>query len=53
MSARSVPALPRASDKAEGVLTQAKLLPGTHGSQTLLRNRFFDGAVFDPATQPR
>ena len=46
-------ALPRASDKAEGVLTQAKLVPGTHGSLTLLRNRFFDGAVFDPAAPSR
>ena len=31
-------ALPRASDKAEGVLMQAKLVPGRHGSLTLMRN---------------
>ena len=46
-------ALPRASDKAEGVLMQAKLVPGRHGRLTLMRNRFFDGAVFDPVALPR
>ena len=41
-------ALPRASDKAEGILPQSEQVPATHGTLTLLRNRFFDGAVFDP-----
>lgn len=41
-------ALPRASDKVEGILPEAEQVPTTQGSLTLLRNRFFDGAIFDP-----
>ena len=41
-------ALPRASDKVEGILGQTEQVPATQGSLSLLRNRFFDGAVFDP-----
>ncbi|MEO6298965.1 MAG: ABC transporter substrate-binding protein [Paracoccaceae bacterium] len=46
-------ALPRSSDKAEGILSQAEQVPATHGSLTLQRNRFFDGAIFDPAAGVR
>jgi two-component system, oxyanion-binding sensor len=41
--------LPRSSDKAEGILQSAETVPATHGTVTLLRNRFFDGQIFDPA----
>ena len=41
-------ALPRASDKVEGILEQSEQVAASQGSLTLLRNRFFDGAVFDP-----
>ncbi len=46
-------AMPRASDKAEGILAQAEQVTTTEGSLILLRNRFFDGAVFDPNPAPR
>ncbi|MDR5651929.1 CmpA/NrtA family ABC transporter substrate-binding protein [Ruixingdingia sedimenti] len=41
--------LPPASDKLEGALATAESLPAVRGSLMLMRNRFFDGAVFDPA----
>ena len=41
--------MPRASDKAEGALDGTESVPAVHGSLSLSRNRFFDGAVFDPA----
>ncbi|MGA0542217.1 ABC transporter substrate-binding protein [Neotabrizicola sp. VNH66] len=41
--------LPRASDKAEGALEAEESVPAVHGTLILARNRFFDGAVFDPA----
>lgn len=41
--------LPRSSDKAEGLLQQDESVPAVLGSLSLARNRFFDGAVFDPA----
>lgn len=41
--------LPRSSDKAEGVLQHDESVPAVLGSLSLARNRFFDGAVFDPA----
>lgn len=45
-------AMPRASDKVEGILSQAEPVPGTQGSLILQRNRFFDGTVFDPSLGP-
>lgn len=42
-------AMPRASDKAEGALDTSESVPAVHGTLMLSRNRFFDGAVFDPA----
>ncbi|WP_323040497.1 CmpA/NrtA family ABC transporter substrate-binding protein [Gemmobacter sp.] len=47
MAGAGVP-LPRASDKAEGALAAAESVPGVKGGLTLARNRFFDGAIFDP-----
>lgn len=41
--------MPRSSDKAEGALEASESLPAVSGSLRLSRNRFFDGAVFDPA----
>lgn len=41
-------ALPRGSDKVEGLLEQSEAIPAVHGSVTLARNRFFDGQIFDP-----
>ncbi|WP_435259832.1 CmpA/NrtA family ABC transporter substrate-binding protein [Thioclava sp. FR2] len=41
-------ALPRNSEKAEGVLEGEESLPATSGSLILARNRFFDGEIFDP-----
>ncbi|MGL4281701.1 MAG: CmpA/NrtA family ABC transporter substrate-binding protein [Albidovulum sp.] len=40
--------LPRASDKLEGALGRDETLPAVHGHLILARNRFFDGAIFDP-----
>lgn len=40
--------LPRASDKVEGALSEDETLPAVHGQVILARNRFFDGAIFDP-----
>ncbi|HQU66723.1 MAG TPA: CmpA/NrtA family ABC transporter substrate-binding protein [Albidovulum sp.] len=40
--------LPRASDKVEGALLHDETLPAVHGQLILARNRFFDGAIFDP-----
>jgi NitT/TauT family transport system ATP-binding protein len=40
--------LPRSSDKAEGLLLRDESVPAVLGSLSLARNRFFDGAVFDP-----
>lgn len=45
--------LPRASDKAEGMLTAAEAVPAVNGTLILARNRFFDGQIFDPATPQR
>jgi two-component system, oxyanion-binding sensor len=42
-------ALPRSSEKAEGVLMQDETLPGVTMPLILARNRFFDGHIFDPA----
>jgi NitT/TauT family transport system ATP-binding protein len=44
-------ALPRNSDKVEGVLSAAEAIPAVHGSLILARNRFFDGQIFDPSLQ--
>lgn len=41
-------ALPRASDKIEGGLERAEAVAGVAAQVILERNRFFDGAVFDP-----
>ncbi len=46
-------ALPRDSGKAEGNLPDSAPVPATQGHLTLLRNRFFDGAVFDFADEGR
>lgn len=40
--------MPRSSDKAEGALASDESLPAVKGSLRLARNRFFDGAIFDP-----
>lgn len=40
--------MPRSSDKLEGALSAAEALPAVNGRLILARNRFFDGAVFDP-----
>lgn len=40
--------LPRSSDKAEGALQSVESFPAVQGSLTLCKNRFFDGAIFDP-----
>jgi two-component system, oxyanion-binding sensor len=42
-------ALPRASDKVEGLLDRPEPVPAVHGTLSLARNRFFDGQIFDPA----
>lgn len=42
-------AMPRASDKIEGGLERAEAVAGVAAPVILERNRFFDGAVFDPA----
>ncbi|GHC64457.1 CmpA/NrtA family ABC transporter substrate-binding protein [Neogemmobacter tilapiae] len=42
-------ALPRSSEKAEGVLNQSETVPGVTTTLILPRNRFFDGQIFDPA----
>jgi NitT/TauT family transport system ATP-binding protein len=44
---------PRSSDKAEGILPAAEAVPAVHGTVTLMRNRFFDGQIFDPAVPVR
>jgi ABC-type nitrate/sulfonate/bicarbonate transport system substrate-binding protein len=41
-------ALPRSSEKAEGVLNQSETVPGVTSTLILPRNRFFDGQIFDP-----
>lgn len=41
--------MPRASVKAEGALMVSESQPAVQGSLHLARNRFFDGAVFDPS----
>lgn len=46
-------ALPSASDKVEGGLSQPEAVPTTQGRLILQPNRFFDGAVFDPDLSPR
>lgn len=43
--------LPRGSDRIEGLLQRAESVPAVHGQVTLARNRFFDGAIFDPSAQ--
>ena len=40
--------MPRSSEKVEGALATAESLPALQGNLQLARNRFFDGAVFDP-----
>lgn len=42
-------ALPRASEKAEGLMERAEAVPAVNGRLILERNRFFDGEIFDPA----
>ena len=41
--------MPRTSEKAEGALAGDEPFPAVSGSLILARNRFFDGAIFDPA----
>ena len=41
--------MPLSSDKVEGGLAHDESLPAQRGLLVLRRNRFFDGAVFDPA----
>ena len=43
--------LPGASSKVEGSLRQKTAVGMQQGTMTLESNRFFDGVVFDPATQ--
>jgi len=43
--------LPGASSKVEGSLRQKTTVGMQQGTMTLESNRFFDGVVFDPATQ--
>ena len=40
--------MPGASEKLEGAIRQPTPIASAHGGLILLRNRFFDGAVFDP-----
>lgn len=45
--------LPGASEKVEGAIPQALPVASAGGGLTLLRNRFFDCQIFDPATDQR
>lgn len=46
-------AMPLASDKAEGALSDDENLPAVHGTLILGRNQFFDGVIFDPQPSDR
>ncbi len=43
--------LPGASDKQEGALSHPTAVASTRGELILQRDRFFDGAIFDPASR--
>lgn len=40
--------MPRASEKAEGLLIHSEVVPAVSGTLILERNRFFDDQIFDP-----
>ncbi len=59
---RPLPPLPRRSGGAvlpghrtrpRAILPVAEAVPAVHGTVTLMRNRFFDGQIFDPAVPVR